>query len=344
MSNARNIAALSTVEVGATADQTKADLNAIGVSGGRKNLIINGGFDVSQRGSSFTVNGYGIDRWKSDAAHASNYTIAHVTDAPNGFTNSLKITTSTVVSAPSYEFLQQPVEGSSVAHLKYGTSEAEIVSVSFMVKSSLTGVLVATLVNSSNNYSYPAPVTINSANTWERKTVTIVGPTGGTWLTGNNVGLRLKIDLGAGSSFEGTANSWQAADRGSLAGAIKLGATLNATLQITGVQLELGSVATDFEHRSYGEELALCQRYFETAASSHWATLNGAANVQYSFNPIYNFAVTKRVTPTLSLTVTAGFTYQRIGLSVNGFDLRNTSTNQSGGSDKYVSWTADSEL
>jgi len=305
MSNARNIAALSTVEVGATADQTKADLNAIGVSGGRKNLIINGGFDVSQRGSSFTVNGYGIDRWKSDAAHASNYTIAHVTDAPNGFTNSLKITTSTVVSAPSFEFLQQPVEGSSVAHLKYGTSEAEIVSVSFMVKSSLTGVLVATLINSSNNYSYPAPVTINSANTWERKTVTIVGPTGGTWLTGNNVGLRLKIDLGAGSSFEGTANSWQAADRGSLAGAIKLGATLNATLQITGVQLELGSVATDFEHRSYGEELALCQRYYKERSAGVTALTPSSSGYSQSGN-IYTVDVKDmRVQPTAIKTTTA---------------------------------------
>jgi hypothetical protein len=157
----------------------------------------------------------------------------------------------------------QSIEGFNVADLGWGTASAKSVTISFWVRSSLTGTFGGALYNNSFNLSYPFTYTISSADTWEYKTVTIAGDTSGTWLTNNGIGLGVNFGLGTGSDFSGTAGAWTGSGLLSATGAVSVIGTLNATWYVTGVQLEVGSVATPFERRPYGTELALCQRYFE---------------------------------------------------------------------------------
>ena len=266
------------------AETPQEQFNLIGA--GRRNLIINGGMVFSQRNgtSVITLNTQGsvifdFDRWSRQIYQAGKLTLQQVTDAPSGFSYSIKATTVSAITGSSADYYQfnQPIEGFNTAHLAYGTSSARTTTLSFWVKSTLTGQWSGAIKNSDGTRAYTFPYYINSPGTWEYKTVTIPGDTSGTWIgSTNGIGLRLMYDLGTSRpDLQGALNVWEATNSYASSTGVKLVQNASATWQITGVQLELGKVATPFEHRSYGEELALCQRYYQRIQNGQ---LTGARN------------------------------------------------------------------
>ena len=253
-----------------TAGITTAYIGAIndGPISGARNRIINGDFRIDQRNagvSTTPTNGaYTLDRWQAALSQTSKFTVQQSGTTAVGFTSSLLVTSSsayTVGASESFR-VQQNIEGFNISDLAWGTANAKPVTLSFWVRSSLTGTFGGSVLDSLTTYSYPFSYTISSANTFEYKTITIPGPTsGGTWGTTNGVGMLLNFSLGSGSSVSGTAGSWASATYTSSTGATSVVGTNGATWYITGVQLEAGTTATAFERRSYGQELALCQRY-----------------------------------------------------------------------------------
>lgn len=237
-----------------------------------RNRIINGAMVIDQRNAGASVtptNGqYVIDRFQQLGSVASKYSVqqnAGSVTPPVGFTNYLGCTSlsSYSVSSGDYFFIEQPIEGYNTADLGWGTASAQTVTLSFWVRSSLTGTFGGALRNSSGNRSYPFTYTISSANTWTQVSVTIAGDTSGTWVGATNgIGIRLNIGLGVGSTYSGTAGAWAGANYYSCTGATSVVGTNGATFYITGVQLEAGTTATSFDYRPYGTELALCQRYY----------------------------------------------------------------------------------
>jgi len=234
-----------------------------------RNRIINGAMTFNQRGYNGTpVSGtaqYTLDRYAYFSNVGSKQSVEQSTDAPAGFVNSVKLTTTSAYSsAAGNRFAYyQAVEGYNIADLAWGTANAQPVTLSFWVKSSLTGLFSGDIHQSSGTHSYVFTFNIVSANTWEYKTITIEGPTVGTWATNNATGLVFSLNMGAGSTFlTGTTGTWQAAFFEGATGSVSLVGTLGATFFITGVQLEEGTAASPFENRLYGTELALCQRYY----------------------------------------------------------------------------------
>ena len=242
-----------------------------------RNRIINGDMRIDQRNAGASVSlsndAYTIDRWQTpcSATYIGDATIQQSSTAPAGFTNStaITVTTATATGASDYFLLWQKIEGFNVSDFSFGTANTKSVTISFWVRSSLTGTFGGSLQNGAQDRSYPFTYTINSANTWEYKTVTITGDTTGTWLTNSSNGMVLGFSLAAGSSRVGTAEAWRATQSLGAAGQTQLMETSGATFYITGVQLEEGSVATPFEHRQYGQELALCQRYYFKPANRY---------------------------------------------------------------------------
>ncbi len=240
-----------------------------------RNRIINGAMVIDQRNAGAaitTVDGYPTDRWKYEASQASKFTLqqnAGAVTPPVGFTNYLGATSSSAYSITStdYFLISQRIEGLNCADLAWGTANAATVTLSFWVRSSLTGTFGGALQNSGATRSYPFTYTISSSNTWEQKTVTIAGDTTGTWLTTNGAGIILRINLGSGATYSGTSGSWAGTNYVSATGATSVVGTNGATFYITGVQLEKGSTATSFDYRPYGTELQLCQRYYEVLYS-----------------------------------------------------------------------------
>ena len=234
-----------------------------------RNKIINGAMVLDQRNAGASVtptNGqYTLDRWKAGLAVASKFSVQQSTTAPDGFSNSLFVTSLSSYAVGSGELfdIHQLIEGFNTADLGWGTASAKTVTLSFWVRSSLTGTFGGSVLNGASNYSYPFSYSISAANTWEQKTVTITGPTAGTWIgSTNGLGMDIYFGLGVGSTYSGTAGSWSANLYLSATGATSVVGTSGATFYVTGVQLEAGSVATPFEYRSYGAELALAQRYY----------------------------------------------------------------------------------
>ena len=236
---------------------------------GFKNRIINGAMVIDQRnaGANFTpTNGaYGLDRFIYSLSQTSKITSQQSTTAPTGFSNSTLITSSSAysISASDSFWFGQRVEGFNTADLGWGTANAQTVTFSFWVRSSLTGTFGGSISNSAFNRSYPFSYTISVANTWEQKTITITGDTSGTWVGATNgIGLTVAFSLGTGSTYSSTAGAWAAGGYVSATGATSVVGTNGATFYITGVQLEKGSTATSFDYRPYGTELQLCQRYY----------------------------------------------------------------------------------
>ena len=287
---------------GASSNSTTG--NVFSQTGPFKNRIINGDMRIDQRnaGASGTANQYTVDRFGYFGAAASKGTwqqnAASVTP-PAGFTNYLGFTSSSAytVGAAEQFNLYQPVEGFNVADLAWGTANAKTVTISFWVRSSLTGTFGGSIYNSAVNRSYPYSYTITSANTWELETIVIPGDTSGTWLTTNGVGLYLNFSLGAGSTVSGTAGSWAAGRYDSVTGATSVVGTNGATFYITGVQLEAGTIATPFERRSYGQELALCQRYAYVNQQGD----TGRAETTAKTNNSVKFPVTMRTAPSAAV-------------------------------------------
>ena len=301
---------------------------------GFRNRIINGDMRIDQRNAGASVtptadDTFGVDRWAAGINVASKFSMQQNTaDAPTtqGFSTCVKITSLSAYSlgAGDVAVFKQTVEGFNMADLAWGTASARAITLSFWVRSSLTGTFGGTLMNSAQNRAYPFTYTISAANTWEQKTVNIAGDTTGTWLTTNGAGIKLGFQLGVGSTFTGTAGSWAASNLWGATGATNILGTSGATFYITGVQLEAGSVATPFERRPYGTELALCQRYFAKLSGNGVAT-SGLGN-GFNYNATSSaitiaYPTTMRAEPTVSqanINVTDNTFY---GVAVTGISL-----------------------
>jgi hypothetical protein len=284
-----------------------------------RNRIINGDMGIDQRNAGASLNpadgAYSLDRWKMLMYNsASKYTVqqnaASVTP-PAGFKNYMGITSSSAYSVASTDLygIQQRIEGFNTADLDWGTSNAKTVTLSFWVRSSLTGTFGGSIQNGAGNRSYPFSYTINSANTWEYETITIPGDQSGTWVGATNgIGLVLYLMIGTGSTFSGTAGAWAAGERYAPTGATSVVGTNGATFYITGVQLEVGSTATSYEYLPYTTELALCQRYYYLHCNASGKSVGRGGyytSAQVEVNVFYK--VNMRVAPVL--VVTSGTDY-----------------------------------
>lgn len=246
-----------------------------------RNRIINGDMRIDQRNAGASVtfdnNVFPVDRFRGLTNLSSKATAQQSSVVPTGFVNSVLVTSSSAYSlaAGDYFGIGQRIEGTNISDLGWGTASARAVTLSFWVRSSLTGTFGGALSNSNGTRSYPFTYSISVADTWEYKTITVPGDTSGTWLTTNGSGIQLVISLGTGATLSGTAGAWAGANYFSATGAVSVISTNGATFYITGVQLETGSVATPFERRPFGTELMLCQRYYEK--SYDYATAAGSA-------------------------------------------------------------------
>ena len=286
-----------------------------------RNRIINGAMVISQRNGTSSVTpadgDYTLDRWTARLSQASKFTVqqnAGSVTPPVGFINYLGVTSSSAYSVGASEFfaITQPIEGLNVTDLAWGTANAKTVTLSFQVYSSLTGTFGGSLRNNASNRSYPFTYTISSASTWTTISVTIAGDTSGTWATNNTIGVNVIFGLGVGSSASGTAGAWAGSNYWSATGATSVVGTSGATFYITGVQLEVGTNATNFDYRPYGTELALCQRYYEVFYSDN----AGEAAFACPNRWIWFFKVQKRATSTFALV--GGGNWQVATPAVNG--------------------------
>jgi hypothetical protein len=281
------------------------------ISSVMRNRIINGAMVIDQRNAGASVtpsNQFTLDRWCAILTQASKFTVqqnAGSVTPPVGFSNYLGVTSTSSYSVASGDtfFIYQAIEGYNFADMQFGTANAKTVTLSFWVRSSLTGTFGGALSNEAGNRSYPFSYTISSANTWTQASVTIAGDTTGTW-TGatNGNGVNVRFGLGSGSTFSATAGSWGAGNIVQATGDVSVVGTNGATFYITGVQLEVGTQATSFEYRQYQQELSLCQRYFE--AGSLWREGTNATSGNFCvFSE--SFLVQKRASAT--------FTYGNVG-------------------------------
>jgi len=293
---------------------------------GTKNLIINGDMRIDQRNAGASVtpanNEHCLDRYRNIITQSSKYSVQQVSDAPSGFTNSLKVTSLSSYSITSGDIfaISQRIEGYNIAHLDWGTANAKTVTLSFWVKSSLTGTFGGAFRNEVPDRDYPFSYTINAANTWEKKTITIAGDTTGTWLTNNGIGIRLSFGFGVGATYSGTAGVWASSNIVSSTGATSVVGTSGATWQITGVQLEVGDTATPFEVMPYDMNLARCQRYFISAGNCMVGNgLNDFAAACFPVTMRASPTVTTTTTTTLDAVSTSGFLTQFGGIAGSGY-------------------------
>ena len=292
---------------------------------GFKNRIINGAMVIDQRNAGASVTptatAYTLDRWQFLINQSSKFTTQQSSTAPTGFINSILVTSSSAYSVLTGDYftVRQAIEGLNVADFAWGTANAVTVTLSFWVRSSLTGTFGGAINNNAGDRSYPFTYTINSANTFEQKTVTIAGDTSGTWLTTNSRGMMISFGLGVGTTFSGTAGAWAGANYLSATGATSVVGTNGATFYITGVQLEKGSTATSFDYRSYPTELGMCQRYYYRTTPGSVARPFGSGFTQATTEAIVitPYPVTLRTPPTaLEQTGTAGdYSYGEAGTS-----------------------------
>ena len=285
-----------------------------------RNLIINGAFNVAQRSTSENVtagdNGYlTVDRWLFDTSGLDDWAGVvkqqAITDLP-GFKTAFRVDTNTTAESTldsnDRMLLYQEVEAQNVQHLMYGTSSAQTITLSFWVKASVAGTFALGLYNSDQNKILGSTYTINSADTWEYKAVTFTGDPAGNINNDNGAGLRWQFTIAAGSTYNSTDNtSWGTYSAPKLCyGHVQNGVitNLDGYWQVTGCQMEVGTKSTPFEHRSYADELAKCQRYFQQFSTNTMfpATSNGTSQVTHVGVPL---AVTMRAAPTASPTTYA---------------------------------------
>jgi hypothetical protein len=293
-----------------------------------KNRIINGDMRIDQRnaGASVTINSaaytFAVDRWSGYGESADGvFTLQRSTTAPTGFTNSLLATVTTAdasIGANQLYIVEQFIEGFNVADLNFGTANAKTITISFWVRSSVTGTFSGSIADTNYTRSYPFTYAISLANTFEYKTVTIAGDTTGTWNTGNGIGMRLYFDLGSGSSTKGTAGAWTGSGTVGATGSTNLIATSGATWYVTGIQLEQNTSATPFERRLYGQELDNCKRYYQLfyGFQGHCGSTTA---VQVAIEACPEMRATPTASATGVLTVTdaaANYTQSSVGVGV----------------------------
>lgn len=312
---------------------------------GMKNRIINGDMRIDQRnaGASVTIplgtTTYTIDRWGGYGTQASKFSVqqnAGSVTPPIGFTNYLGVTSlsSYSIGASDTFVLVQAIEGLNMSDLDWGTVNASSVTLSFWVRSSLTGTFTGYCANSAQTRTYPFTYSISVANTWTKITVTIPGDTTGTWLKTNGIGVQIGFGLGTGSTYQGTGNSWNAGAYYSVNGSASIVGTSGATLYITGVQLEKGFTSTTFDFRAYGAELALCQRYCMayTADSStnytFFAIGQSMSTNATETRQVFNFKQTLRALPTVTTSAANTFIWDAAGggIVVTSLSLDRTTT------------------
>jgi hypothetical protein len=323
------------------------------ISSVMRNRIINGAMTISQRNGTASVTPttnttYTLDRWATIQTVTSKFSVqqdAGAVTPPTGFIDYLGITSLSAYSVSSGDAfgIRQYIEGFNIADLGWGTANAQPVTLSFWVRSSLTGTFGGSLLNSAVNRSYPFTYTISAANTWEQKSITIAGDTTGTWLTNNGAGIQLVFGIGIGSTYSGTASAWSGSEFYSATGATSVVGTNGATFYITGVQLERGTQATSFEYRQYGTELALCQRYYTTSIAYFAGPTVGGYGNAYSLA----FPVTMRAAPSLTSTGGAAAgnmtTVTTSNITANGF-VATANNNGTGGGSANNGWTVSIEL
>jgi hypothetical protein len=312
-----------------------------GTTTGFKNKIINGNMVIDQRNAGASVtpsNTYTLDRWTAYSSQTSKYTVqqnAGSVTPPAGFTNYLGVTSSSAYSITSSDIfiVRQFIEGYNIADLGFGTANAKTVTLSFWVRSSLTGTFGGSFTNSAENRAYPFTYTISAANTWEQKSVTFAGDTSGTWLTTNGTGIGVVFGLGVGSTYSGTAGAWAGSAYYSATGATSVVGTSGATFYITGVQLEVGTTATNFDFRSYQNELFLCYRYYwkfsNTSSPGFPGFIDSTSN---TISPV-QLPVEMRTAPTLGTTGTASnysIRYYQTSATCNAVPTFDSATAQSG--------------
>ena len=310
-----------------------------------RNLIINGDMRIDQRNAGASVssnNSYAVDRLRNVFTSGGSFTAQQSTTAPDNFTNSVVWTVGSAASATSSQVanMQYRLEGNTLYQLGLGTSAAKTMTLSFWVRSSVTGTYCAAFINSAADRAYVAEYTISSANTWEQKSITLTGDTSGTWLTTNGIGLRIQFDLGSGSDYNATANTWVGANDFRTTNQTDFINNAGATFYITGIQLEVGDTATPFEHRPYDMELARCQRYYQKSiqnGSTSYPSSGGYAR------GMYLFPSQMRATPTMVFT-NGGTGGSKIGdgIASDGFYVTygSLTASQAG----TYSWTASAEL
>lgn len=329
---------------GATTFNSSVTINGGSASGytGYKNRIINGGMVIDQRnnGASITPTTglYSIDRWAAYLSQTSKYSVqrnAGSVTPPTGFSNYLGITSLSSYSVLTGDFftIQQSIEGYNISDLGFGTASASSITLSFWVRSSLTGTFSGSICNTAASRNYIFNYTISSANTWTAISVTIPGDTTGTWATDNTTGLAVRFGLGCGATYSGAAGSWGSSNLVQSTGSVSVVGTSGATWYVTGVQLERGSNATSFEFRDYGRELQMCQRYLPAFNSTGAVQTVGSAYASSTtnVNVIMPFMVQPRIAPTGITTITGpGFVYSSTGgITVSTLTF-NTGSLQSG--------------
>ena len=361
-----------------TDDSITVDQIADNAVHGRRNLIINGAMQVAQRGTSTsfahdgTTSAYSLDRFQVVFANADelDFTVTQDSDAPDDFGNSLKVTTGTAessIASDEYVFMRTKMEGQNLQHLKYGTSAAVSTTVSFYVKSSQTGTFGISMYSADGNRNIGTTYTINSANTWEYKTATFAGDTSGTINNDNGDALNVIWHLASGSDFDSTDNtSWGAYSNARWAfGHAQDGVvtTASATWQITGIQFEVGENASDFEHRSFGEEFSLCKRYYEKSYAYETAPGTSTTSGQMQgtredgmFVAPARWQVEKRSSPSVTSYSSTTGTSGKVNNAASGSDetatISSTSSNgcNVGGTTGTLDdafrfhWVADAEL
>jgi len=295
-----------------------ANFSSVAPDIGRRNLIINGAMQVAQRGTSktgVTAGTYAtVDRFQNGANNLGTWTEEQSTDSPNGFSNSFKLTCTTADATPAagdYIRMLYTFEGQDLQQFAFGTSDAKNMTISFWIKSNKTGTVNTILRHTDANRIAGELVSINAADTWEYKTVTLNGDTSSGFNNDNQTSAQLQWWFNAGSTFTGgtISNSFQnlATNMYASNATLGLGGATSDYVAITGVQLEVGSVATPFEHRSYGEELVACQRYYQYYDSTDrlpaWVA-SASTGVIFTANCLQN---PMRAQPSISLTAPAGF-------------------------------------
>jgi len=323
-----------TIQTNHSSDTFTPTTGTVNVSGyintlntfGFKSRIINGAMDIDQRNAGASVTpasfSYTLDRWGAVQTTASKFSVqqnAAAVTPPAGFTNYLGVTSLSAYSVGAGDTfnIYQSVEGFNCADFAWGTASAQSVTLSFWVRSSLTGTFGGAIKDGSSTNAYPFNYTISTANTWEQKTISIVGPTSGQFSytsTTNGIGIQIMFGLGAGATYSGTAGAWAAFNAYTATGATSVVGTNGATFYITGVQLEKGSTATSFDYRPYGTELALCQRYFEkweaSEGSGEVAMLGQAISTTLVIAGPFFYKVTKRTTsPTITYSSNSHFSF-----------------------------------
>jgi len=335
-----------------------------------KNRIINGAMVIDQRNAGASVTAttnlqYTIDRWAANLSQTSKFTVqqnAGSITPPAGFNNYLGITSSSAYSvlAGDYFGIYQVIEGFNTSDLDFGKATAKTITLSFWVRSSLTGTFGGSLMNSGQTRSYPFSYTISVANTWEQKSITIAGDTTGTWVGATNgIGITVQFNLGTGTTYSGTAGAWAGTTYVAPTGAVSVVGTASATFYITGVQLEQNTSATPFEQRLYNQELANCQRYYSKSFSIGTAPNNSASGTEQFASiatclavadlrtQVYSFPVVMRTTPTLTYYQVRGATSGQWAFYSGGWvAVTTTATNESCDSSftvgliKLATWTA----